>query len=442
MKKKRRAIVLAVVLVPLAVWVGVRAGQDALELQVRLSPDPLCLRAGGTMNLAVSLPIPFNFTYLPAEMFRWKEDSAHPLGLFITKGEFSAIRAGTTRIYVEPDSSMPASGRLRKYVDVQVSPARSIPDNPDREVVAAYFPWFSERYTPPPPRPRDSQLWSVYTPTIKPYDPQSPDVNEQHIRMARDAGIDAFVISWFTNRVKFDFDYDMLFPPTLENFARLGPPMNFKIYIHYESHMNLLVPDGKFTPLQTEAERDQARINAAADFDYLLNIISPIEAHPAIFVYLAEYVGLRPADWKLVIDQTRIKYPSAVFYAGTYNLSYLTAFDGLYNFGGGDYSSLYDAYAGMAPAVKAYGTDKKFYATVTPGYDSTHYWGPSSLFIQRGAGEYYQMTWEKALAARPDGVFITTWNEWGESSIIEPSQQYGYQYIDTTADNVIRFKTR
>jgi hypothetical protein len=52
------------------------------------------------------------------------------------------------------------------------------------------------------------------------------------------------------------------------------------------------------------------------------------------------------------------------------------------------------------------------------------------------------MTWEKALAARPDGIFVSTWNEWGESSIIEPAKQYGYKYIDATADNVIRFKTR
>jgi hypothetical protein len=426
----------------LAVWAAGRDGQNPLELKVRLSPDPVCLRQGSTMNLAVSLPGPFNFTLLPAAMFRWGEDAAVPLGTFQAKGEFTALHAGTTRIFIEPDASMPARSRLRKYVDVHISPAKNYPQAPDKEVVAAYFPWFSERYTPPPPRPRDSERWSIFTPTVKPYDPQSPKVNEQHIRMAQDAGIDAFVISWFTNRVKFDFDYDMLFPPTLENFARLGPRMKFKVYIHYESHMNLLVPDGNFTPLATAAERDQARVQAAADFDYLLNIIAPIEDHPAIFVYLAEYVGLGPADWKLVIDATRTKYPSALFYAGTYNLAYLTTFDGLYDFGGADFPSLYEAYAWMAAAVKSYGPDKKFYATVSPGYDSTRYWGPSPIFIPRGAGEYYQMTWDKALAAKPDGIFVTSWNEWGESSIIEPAKQYGYQYIDATADNVIRFKTR
>jgi hypothetical protein len=337
---------------------------------------------------------------------------------------------------------MPARSRLRKYVDVYISPAKSFPSAPDKEVVSIYFPWFSERYTPIPPRPRAADQWTFLTPTITPYDPQSEAVTRQHIRMARDAGIDAFCISWFTNRVKFDWDYDVLFAPLLANFARLAPGLGFKAYIHYESHMNLLIPDGNFTPLQTAAERAQARTNAAADFDYLLNILTPVEDHPVIFAYLAEYVGLTPQDWKLVIDQTRTKYPAALFYGGTYNLDYLQAFDGLYDFSACYFTSSLDAYASMAAAVKSYGPDKKFYATVSPGFDPRIFWGPTSLLILRGGGEYYQMTWEKALAAKPDGIFVTTWNEWGESSVIEPAKQYGYQYIDTTADNVIRFKTR
>jgi hypothetical protein len=440
--KTRRAAVFVLVLVPLTVWMGVRAGQTPLELRVRLSPDPVCLRVGSTMNLAVTLPVPFNFTYLPAGMFRWEEDAAEPLGVFTAKGEFTALREGTTRIAIEPDSSMPARSRLRKIVDVHISPARTFPSAPDKEVVAIYFPWFSERYTPIPPRPRAADQWSLLTPTVTPYDPQAEAVTKQHIRMARDAGIDAFCISWFTNRVKFDWDYDTLFAPLLANFARLAPRLGFKAYIHYESHMNLLVSDGNFTPLRTEAERARARSSAIADFDYLLNILTPVEDHPVIFAYLAEYVGLTPQDWKLVIDETRKKYPAALFYGGTFNLDYLQAFDGLYDFSAGYFQSTLDAYTPMAAAVKDYGADKKFYATVSPGFDPRIFWGPTSLLIPRGAGEYYQMTWERALAARPDGIFITTWNEWGESSVIEPAKQYGYQYIDTTADNVIRFKTR
>ncbi len=437
--RKGRCLAFAAALVLSAVWVAARAGQE-LELRVRLSPDPVYVREGGTMNLAVSLPIPFNFTYLPAQMFRWGEERSEPLGIFNARGEFTALRAGDTRIYIEPDSSMPARARLRKYVDVHVAPAKTFPNAPGKEVTAIYFPWFTERYTPIPPRPRAADQWTFLTPTVTPYDPQSEAVTRQHIRMARDAGVDSFCLSWFTNRVKFDWDYDTIFRPLLANFARVAPETGFKVHVHYESHMNLLVPDGNFTPLRTAAERAAARDNAAADFDYLLNILAPVEDHPAIFVYLAEYVGLTPLDWTQVVERTRVKYPGARFYGGTFNLDFLPAFDGLYDFSACYFPDALNAYAAVAAAVQAQG--KVFYANVSPGFDPRIFWGPSSLLIPRGNGEYYQMTWEKALAARPDGIFVTTWNEWGESSIIEPARQYGYQYIDATADNVIRFKSR
>ena len=435
---------------------GARAGADPLALDIRISPSPLFVRAGSTMPIAVTVPPPagqFTFDYLPPEMFRWDEDTAGALGVFAKPGEWTAVRDGTTRLYAEQDAPMFARARLRTGIDAQVAAAKAFPGArmggapgsgaAGREALAIYFPWFSERYVQPPVRPRASEDWSALTPTIKPYDPQSEIVTEQHIRMAQDAGLDGFVISWFTNRRQFDWNYDELFTPTLANFARIGPLRGFKVDIHYESHMNLLQwPNGEPVPLATAVERAQARLDAEADFAYLLGILAPVEASPAIFVYLAEYVGLTPQDWKTVVDDTRRRFPTAVFYGGTYNLAYLAAFDGLYDFAAGYFASEYNSYASMAAAVKRVGPDKRFFATVTPGYDSTLFWGPSDLLIPRGDGAYYQMTWDKALAAAPDGVFVTTWNEWGESSVIEPAKQYGYKYVDMTADNVIKLKAK
>jgi hypothetical protein len=448
---KRPTRLYSILLLPLALLAPRRGGigpqtAGTIPFNIRISPDPLCVRAGSTMPLAVTYPAPagqFTFNYLPAGAFRWDEDAEGALGMFPAPGEWKAVLAGKSHVYAEPDALMPAKSRLRTGVDAQVAAAKAFPAGSTREAVAIYFPWFSERYVQPPWRPRASTAWSALTPTIKPYDPQSEVVTEQHIRMAKDAGLDGFVVSWFTNRRTFDWKYDELFTPTLANFVRIAPLRNFKVYIHYESHMNLLQwPDGEPVPLATAAERAQARADAEADFAYLLGMLAPIEANPAIFVYLAEYVGLTPADWKTVIDNTRRRFPTTLFYGGTYNLAYLAAFDGLYDFAAGYFPSQYNAYSSMAAAVKKYAAGKRFYATVTPGYDSTLFWGPSDLLVPRGDGAYYQMTWDKALAASPDGVFVTTWNEWGESSVIEPARQYGYKYVDMTADNVIKLKSK
>jgi hypothetical protein len=411
------------------------------ELRIRLSPNPLIVREGSLMNVAVTRPD--TFFYLPGKMFRWDEDAVPPLTQFDKPGFVRGLRPGTTRIFVEPDFLMPARAKLRKYVDVEVRPAKSFPLSANKDVVAVYYPWFSERYNPPAPRPQNCENWTFFTPTIKPYDPQAEEVTEQHIRMAKDGGIDAFAISWFTNRLSFDFSYEELFTPLLENMSRIAPALNFKVHILYESHMNLCRwPQGDWVPLQTASEKARARRDAETDFNYLLDILSPAEDDPSFFVYLAEAVGLAPEDWKSVIDSVRQKYPQARFYADTYNLQYLRAFDGLFLYGGGFYEEVMNQYARMASSVKTYGPDKKFYASVGPGYDSTIYWGGSALVIPRHDGEYYQHTWDKTLAANPDGVFIATWNEWGETTVIEPSKQYGYKYIDLTADNVVKFKQK
>ena len=48
-------------------------------------------------------------------------------------------------------------------------------------------------------------------------------------------------------------------------------------------------------------------------------------------------------------------------------------------------------------------------------------------------GETYRVLWQEAVAASPDYVLITSWNEWHEGSEIEPSVEYGSVMLNDTA---------
>ena len=48
-------------------------------------------------------------------------------------------------------------------------------------------------------------------------------------------------------------------------------------------------------------------------------------------------------------------------------------------------------------------------------------------------GETYRALWQEALAAAPDCVLITSWNEWHEGSELEASVEYGSRILDDTA---------
>ncbi len=39
------------------------------------------------------------------------------------------------------------------------------------------------------------------------------------------------------------------------------------------------------------------------------------------------------------------------------------------------------------------------------------------------------------VAANPDFQLITTWNEWGEGTIVEPSAEFGRAYLDALHNN-------
>lgn len=63
-----------------------------------------------------------------------------------------------------------------------------------------------------------------------------------------------------------------------------------------------------------------------------------------------------------------------------------------------------------------------FSPSVSPGYDDSKIrpWNAATR-VDRLAGATYRAAWAAARATRPDVVSITSWNEWGEGSQIEPA---------------------
>ncbi len=80
-------------------------------------------------------------------------------------------------------------------------------------------------------------------------------------------------------------------------------------------------------------------------------------------------------------------------------------------------------------------------ATVIPGYDDTKE-RPSGFAVERQDGALYETLWQVAIAADPDWVLITSWNEWHEGTEIEPSDEHGDLYLELTAKFAAQFKAK
>ena len=89
------------------------------------------------------------------------------------------------------------------------------------------------------------------------------------------------------------------------------------------------------------------------------------------------------------------------------------------------------------PRVQAQmaGNQRLFYASAGPGYNDTliRPWNAQATRA-RDSGAYYDRMWQAALDSGVDAVTITSYNEWGEGTQIEPARPHvtinGTAYAD------------
>ncbi len=75
-------------------------------------------------------------------------------------------------------------------------------------------------------------------------------------------------------------------------------------------------------------------------------------------------------------------------------------------------------------------------AALGPGYDHSAVPGREPLIVDREGGAFYCRNWENLLArhphVRPRLVMVETWNELHEGTEVEPTLEYGHQYVRLT----------
>jgi hypothetical protein len=70
--------------------------------------------------------------------------------------------------------------------------------------------------------------------------------------------------------------------------------------------------------------------------------------------------------------------------------------------------------------------------TLSPGYDDSRLDRTTTYVVDRANGSLYEAEWRAAVAAQPDWVLVTSWNEFWENTHIEPSRLHGRRYANRT----------
>ncbi|MCS7238918.1 MAG: glycoside hydrolase family 99-like domain-containing protein [Thermoguttaceae bacterium] len=306
-----------------------------------------------------------------------------------------------------------------------------------RMVLTFYYPWYGN-----PEKPGGSGRWSHWRdvdvaakkigsstnyPLLGAYDSHDPNTIRQHCRWTVEAGIHGWIVSWWGHG---DFSDQAL----EKILATVGPLIRITVY--YET-----VPNPK-TP--ASATKDIVRLlRKYGDHPRWLRV----NGKPVVFVYGRAIGEIGVKGWQEVVAAVRQEYPQGVFFQGDrFSAEAAQVFDGLHTYNTAGQlrgKSLEEVRAWCRETyprwVKlAREAGKSVALTVIPGYDDTKIRKPG-LAVDRFDGQSYGIQWEEAIAAQPDWVLITSFNEWHEGSEIEPSLEHGQKYLELTRQWATQF---
>ena len=339
-----------------------------------------------------------------------------------------------------------------------------------RKVLAFYYTWYGrpERHGHwlhwDDVRPDQHQIaTSTHYPTKGAYDSLDPALIDGHIDLAKGCGIDAFIATWWAQGDVHDQAFALLldhaatkgFEATVywetvpgKGRARIARAVSDLVYVleRYGSHPAFLkVDEGERGPRITRIDANQTPATRNSE----PATRNPKGGKPVLFVYgrVMGEVGL--AEWPEIISLARERYgKDFLLIADGYREDYARVFDGVHTYNPcgwvagkkPDELAAFSrkAFAGAVEMAKS--NAKLSCITVIPGYDDTKIRKPG-LDAQRQGGETYRVLWEQAIAADPDWVVITSWNEWHEGSEIEPSWEDGDKYVKMTAGFARQFKS-
>lgn len=275
------------------------------------------------------------------------------------------------------------------------SPGGDPTGQPVAPIRAAFlYPWFPNAW-----RQGGIDPFTNFTPSFGRYSSSDPALIRRQLDLAGTAHLDAFIASWWGQGHHTDQAMPSLLDTTV---AADSPNRSLKWSIYYE-------PEGQGDPTVAELV-DDLRYLSESYFSHPAYL--RVDGRPVVFVWAEGSDGAEMAGrWA----EAKAQFGGDVYVVLKVYSGYRTTPDQP------------DSWHQYGPAV-AYDEQGSYSATVSPGF-----WlvgeGPRlgrdvarferDVVRMNEAGTFWQL--------------VTSWNEWGEGTAIEPAEEFGLAYIDALA---------
>jgi len=284
-------------------------------------------------------------------------------------------------------------------------------------------------------RPGEPPLNSVFRPLAGLYDSADPQVAEWHVQLALAAGIDAFLVDWWDTHNQLDQNVDRGIVAAAQKhgfkFALLDERAQFHQKLEeYQQMLARALKRYKDNPVYLRIE--------GRPVVYLYQVAAEPGLTAAEFPLLKKYVEgqVGPVYW--IVD--KIAHDGAAVKAGdldrekcipaewlaTPGVDCFGFYSTFSNFRAHTYEQLAGKYRYMTKL--AHDAGKKMLLPVHPGHDNS-YFRDDPYVMPRRDGQTLRDFLHAATDAGADYIMVTSWNEWPESTVVEPSSSWPDPYL-------------
>lgn len=263
--------------------------------------------------------------------------------------------------------------------------------------------------------PSKGELATHFRPLIGAYDSGDPAVIECQTLLMKVAGFDGMLVDWYGDRDRYDYLPNHRNTQKLFEAARKAG-LSFALVYEDQTVPNL-ISGGVFNGEQA-VEEGTALFRRAAKNWFGSKIYQKLDGKPLVMVFGPQYY--KEPDWKTILPS------NVAFY--TLHHQRGSAATGAYDWPlpGENWKARREeiAKANHRLIPVAFPRFKDFYkeAGTGPGYGK----------IPDDDGRTYKTTLVEALEKGAPVVQVATWNDWGEGTQVEPSQEFGFRDLETT----------
>ncbi len=326
-----------------------------------------------------------------------------------------------------PWATQPTPTPILHYTTPTPASSSAAVVNTQKPVLAFYYMWYN------------TSSWSLSTMSdlpVTPYASSDDATIDRQLQEATAAGITGFISSWWGPG-----------DPTDQNFTKLlahSATLENTTHIHFASSIYF----------ESDAPALQGTAKTVSGLRYLMAHYAndPHFFHwqgkPVFFFWDPLGNGRTLAQWAAIRQQVDPNH-TTIWSAEGVNMNLLTVFDGIHLFSGAywgiQHNDMNQVDQGFRSQINAYNqvhkTQKIWAAGVVPGFNDTKVPGRTNhVVVARNNGATYRSSWTGAISSSPDWITITSFNEWFEGSMIEPSQTYNDLYMNITQQYITQWR--